>query len=327
MPTIRVLSRENIASTITMRKAIDLMRDGFIALSSGHASVPVRMNVPLEEHGGRSLFMPAYSPDHGQIGLKVVNLSPDNPDRGLPFIHAIVMVSDAQTGTPLALMDGEFITALRTGAGAGLATEVLSRPSSSVLAMFGTGVQANTQLEAVCAVRPIKKVIVFGRSPENTEVFVKRAGRDYGIEVTSAKAPEELTEADVVCTATTSLTPVFASEHIAPGTHINGIGSYRSDMTEIPAQTVADAKVVVDQREACLQEAGDLIVPISRGDFDESHIYAELGDILIGNAESRTNDSEITFFKSVGNAIQDLVVASFLEERARQEDLGTEVAL
>ncbi|MXY07469.1 MAG: ornithine cyclodeaminase [Rhodothermaceae bacterium] len=327
MPSIRVLSRKNITSAITMRQAIDLMRDGFVALSSGRASVPVRMNMPLEEHGGRSLFMPVYSPDHGQVGLKVVNLSPDNPDRGLPFIHAIVMVSDAQTGTPLALMDGEYITALRTGAGAGLATEVLSRPSSSVLAMFGTGVQANTQLEAICTVRPIKKVIVFGRSHENTEAFVKRAARRYDIKATYAKAPEELTEADVVCTATTSLTPVFSAEHIAPGTHINGIGSYRPDMTEIPAQTVADAKVVVDQCEACLKEAGDLMVPICRGEFDESHIYAELGEVLMGNVEGRTNDSEITFFKSVGNAIQDLVVASFLEERARQEDLGVEIAL
>ena len=327
MPSIRVLSRKNITSAITMRQAIDLMRDGFVALSSGRASVPVRMNMPLEEHGGRSLFMPVYSPDHGQVGLKVVNLSPDNPDRGLPFIHAIVMVSDAQTGTPLALMDGEYITALRTGAGAGLATEVLSRPSSSVLAMFGTGVQANTQLEAICTVRPIKKVIVFGRSHENTEAFVKRAARRYDIKATYAKAPEELAEADVVCTATTSLTPVFSAEHIAPGTHINGIGSYRPDMTEIPAQTVADAKVVVDQCEACLKEAGDLMVPICRGEFDESHIYAELGEVLMGNVEGRTNDSEITFFKSVGNAIQDLVVASFLEERARQEDLGVEIAL
>ncbi len=327
MPTIRILSREDIASAITMRKAIDLMHDGFIALSSGRASVPIRMNMPLEEHGGRSLFMPVYSPDHGQVGLKVVNLSPDNPERRLPFIHAVVMVSDAQTGIPLAFMDGEFITSLRTGAGTGLATEVLSRPSSSVLAMFGTGIQANTQLEAVCTVRPIKKVIVFGRSLENTEAFVKKIEQQYGVETARAKAPEELAEADVVCTATTSLTPVFAAEHIAPGTHINGIGSYRPDMTEIPAQTVANAKVVVDQREACLQEAGDLVVPIRRGDFDESHIYAELGDILIGNVASRTSDSEITFFKSVGNAIQDLVVASFLEERARQEDLGTEVVL
>ena len=172
-----------------------------------------------------------------------------------------------------------------------------------------------------------KKVIVFGRSPDNTEALVNKAARHYGIEATSAKAREELAEADIVCTATTSLTPVFAAEHIAPGTHINGIGSYRPDMTEIPAQTVADAKVVVDQREACLKEAGDLMVPISRGDFNESHIYAELGDILMGNVEGRTNDSEITFFKSVGNAVQDLVVASFLEEQARQENLGTEVAL
>ena len=298
-----------------------------MALSSGQASVPLRMNLPLEEDGRRVLLMPVYSADHAQVGLKVVNLNPENPARGLPFIHAFVTVSDAETGAPLALMDGEYITSLRTGAGAGLATQTLSRPSSSVLAIFGTGIQAHTQVEAVCAVRSIQKIIVFGRSAEHTKAFVNKTAQVYGIHVTAADDPQELREADIVCTATTSLTPVFLAEYLSCGTHINGIGSYRPDMTEIPAETVARATVVVDQREACLREAGDLIVPIQKGQFDASHIHAELGEILMGRASGRTNDTEITFFKSVGNAIQDLVVASFLETRAREMNLGTEVTL
>ncbi|MCY3630924.1 MAG: hypothetical protein OXI05_03870 [Bacteroidota bacterium] len=327
MPTLRVLSGNEIASAISMREAIDLMRDGFEALSSGRANVPIRMNMPIGEHGERALFMPAYSTNHSQVGLKMVNVSPANPERRLPFIHAIVTLSDAQTGTPLALMDGESITSLRTGAGAGLATEVLARPTSSVLAIFGTGVQAYTQVEAVCTVRPIKKIIVFGRSPQNTERFIGKIERRHGITATKAKEPGQLAEADVICTATTSMTPVFSFQHLSPGTHINGIGSYRPDMTEIPADAVAQAKVIVDQREACLREAGDLIVPIQQGHFDASHIHGELGEILMERIQGRTNDSEITFFKSVGNAIQDLVVASFLEKRAREMKLGTEVTL
>ena len=303
------------------------MREGFIALSSGRASVPVRMNMPLDAHDGRALFMPVYSPDHARVGLKMVTLNPTNPGSGLPFIHALITISDAQTGEPLALMDGEFITSLRTGAGAGLATQVLSRPESSVLAIFGTGVQANTQVQAICAVRPIRKILVFGRSPENIKIFVKNVRRRYGITVEEARTEGELSEADIICTATTSETPVFSGEHLAPGTHINGVGSYKPDMAEVPSDVVARAKVIVDQREACLREAGDLIVPIQRGDFGESHIHAELGEVLADDTRGRTSDSEITFFKSVGNAIQDLVVASFLEKRAAQMNLGTEVTL
>lgn len=327
MPTLRVLSGKEIASVISMREAIDLMREGFITLSSGRASVPIRMNVPTGEHGDRLLFMPAYSADHSQVGLKIVNVSPQNPERGLPFIHAIVILSDARTGIPLALMDGEYITSLRTGAGAGLATEVLARPESSTLAIFGAGVQAHSQVEAVCTVRPIKKIIVFGRSPQRIERFVNETEKRYSIPAAKADGPEELTKADIVCTATTSLSPVFSSEHLSPGTHINGIGSYRPDMTEIPADAVTKAKVIADQREACLREAGDLIVPIQRGDFDESHIHGELGEILIGSKKGRTSDSEITFFKSVGNAIQDLMVASFLEKKAKEMKIGTKITI
>ena len=303
------------------------MREGFISLASGHAHAPVRMNMPTQENGQRALFMPVFSQDLDQIGLKVVTVNPNNPLHGLPLIHAFITVNDASTGVPLALMDGELITSLRTGAGSGLATKILSRPESSVLAIFGAGVQAYTQVEAVCAVRPIRHVIVFGRSPERTDHFITTLRDRYSMDVVRAKAPNDLYEADIVCTATTSLTPVFSAKHLALGTHINGIGSYRPDMREIPSEVIKTAKVVVDQRVACLQEAGDLTIPIENGLFDESHIHAELGEILLQHRLGRTSNSEITFFKSVGNAIQDLVMASFLENIAIQMNLGTEVDL
>lgn len=327
MPRIRILSRAEIARMITMGEAIELMRDAFIALSDGCVDVPVRMNMSLGEHSGRALFMPVYSPDLGQIGLKAVTVNPENAKRNLPFIHALVIVTDATTGAPLAVMDGEHITALRTGAGTGVATDLLARPEACVVAIFGAGVQARTQLEAVCAVRDVDRVLVFGRSMTNAELFAVEAATKHKVNVSIADRPEALLAADIICTATTSLTPVFDPQHVKLGCHINGVGSYRPDMTEIPAETVAGAKVIVDQRKACLAEAGDLLVPLEAGHIGEGHIHAELGEIAGGSKEGRESASEITFFKSVGNAAQDLAVASHLTRVAQELGLGNEVVL
>ncbi len=328
MSHIRIISGLEISRIIKMSDAIQLMREAFIAISSGRASIPIRMHLPHGDEGGSStLLMPVYSEDHAQIVVKLVNLNPNNSEHGLPLIHSLVVLSDAKTGAPLAVMNGESITSLRTGAGAGLATEFLSRPDSSVLAIFGAGTQAYTQVDAICAIRPITQIIVFGRSSDSSDTFAKKVSDHRNIPAVKAKRPEELAEADIVCTATTSMTPVFSARHLAPGTHINGIGSYRPEMVEIPPDVVATAKVVVDQREACLKETGDLVQPIRRGDFDESHIHAELGEILLGSTSGRTSDSEITFFKSVGNAIQDLVVAHFIEKLAKEMGVGKNITI
>ena len=256
MSTIRVLSRADAQQALDMKSAIALMHDAFIALSEGRATVPVRVNIPVSEEGGRALFMPVYAPSYQQFGLKVVSIHPNNHALGLPAIHALVMVSDATTGRPLAVMDGEYITALRTGAGAGLATDLLARPDATVAALFGAGVQARTQLEAVCAVRPIRQAYVFNRTRAHADAFAQEMSLRLGIDVEVAEDPALLRRADVVCTATTALGPVFAHANLKPGVHINGIGSYRPDMAEIPPETVLAAKVVVDHRPACLAEAG-----------------------------------------------------------------------
>ena len=310
-----------------MKQAIALMRPAFIALSEGRAVVPVRLRVPMPEHEAAALFMPAYLPDLTQIGLKVVTVNPHNTERGLPFIHALVMVTDAATGRPLAVMDGEYLTALRTGAGAGLATDLLARPDADVAALFGAGVQARTQLEAVCAVRPIRRAYVFNRSRENAEAFAEAMSTSLNLDVQVTDDPAALRKADIICTATTSLAPVFAHAHLKPGVHINGIGSYRPDMAEIPPQTVAAAKVVVDHRPACLAEAGDLLQPLAQGLITETHIHAELGEVAGGHQTGRTSDDEITFFKSVGNAVQDLATASHVVAVAEANNLGVEVEL
>ncbi len=327
MVKIRILSREDVRQALDMKQAIELMRGAFIALSEGRAVAPVRMRLPASEHDGWALFMPSYLPDLAQIGLKVVNVNPTNDARGLPFIHALVMVSDAATGRPLAVMDGEYLTALRTGAGSGLATDLLAHPDAAVAALFGAGVQARTQLEAVCAVRPIRRAYVFNRTRNHAETFAREMSARLNLDVQVAGSPAALQEADVVCTATSSLDPVFAHADLKPGAHINGIGSYRPDMTEIPSETVLAARVVVDHRPACLAEAGDLLKPLADGLITEAHIHAELGEVAAGHKAGRTSDDEITFFKSVGNAVQDLASASHIVAVAQARNLGTEVEL
>lgn len=326
MATLRILSREDVQQALDMKQAIGLMREAFIALSAGRATVPVRTNIPVAE-GGRALFMPVYAPAYAQFGLKVVSIHPNNHTLGLPAIHALVMVSDAATGRPLAVMDGEYITALRTGAGAGLATDLLARADASVAALFGAGVQARTQLEAVCAVRPIGLAYVFNRTRAHADAFAAEMSARLGIDVQVADDPALLRQADVVCTATTALGPVFAHNHLKPGVHINGIGSYRPDMAEVPLETVRAATVVVDHRPACLAEAGDLLQLREAGLTPEAHIHAELGEIAAGHQAGRTADEEITFFKSVGNAVQDLATASHVVAVAEARNLGTTATL
>jgi ornithine cyclodeaminase/alanine dehydrogenase-like protein (mu-crystallin family) len=271
--------------------------------------------------------MPVYAPLYGQIGLKVVTVHPHNAARGLPSVHALVTVTDAATGQPVAVMDGEYLTALRTGAGSGLATDLLARPDAAVAALFGAGVQARTQLEAVCAVRPIRRAYVFSRSRDRAEAFARAMRAHLTLDVQVAETPATLREADVVCTATTALTPVFAHADLKPGVHINGIGSYRPDMSEIPPETVLAAKVVVDHRPACLAEAGDFLTLLAQGRMTEEHLYAELGEIAGGRKAGRTSTDEITFFKSVGNAVQDLAVAHHVAAEAQARNVGTVVAL
>ncbi len=324
---IRVLSREDVKKALSMKQAIRLMKDAFVQLSTGQAVVPVRMNMEMPQAKGRALFMPVYIPNTRKFGVKIVSIMDDNPAQGLPLIHAVVMVFDSTTGRPLALMDGEYLTALRTGAASGFAADLLSRKDSKVAAIFGAGVQGRTQLEAVCASRSIEHAYIFDIDPQKAADFAEEMSSRLAIQVEMAESTELLSKADVICTATTSTSPVFSHNDLKPGVHINGVGSYTPKMCEIPVATVQQAKVVVDQRKACLTEAGDLIQPLNQGLITADHIHAEIGEIATGLKKGRESNSEITFFKSVGNAVQDLAAASQVLVNAVEMKLGTEITL
>jgi ornithine cyclodeaminase/alanine dehydrogenase-like protein (mu-crystallin family) len=325
---IRVLSREEVRQALPMVHAITVMKSAFAQLSSGQADAPLRLSVHIPPHNGIAFFMPAYLSGDDRLAVKIVSVFNDNPARGLPLIHALVVVLDATTGEPAAVMDGTYLTALRTGAASGAATDLLARPDAEIAAIFGAGVQGRTQLEAVCTVRPIRQAWVYDPQRERAEEFAVEMSARLMLPVWVADSPEQATRpAHIICTATTSSTPVFADADVRPGTHINAIGAYTPQMQEVPAETVARARVVIDHHQASLAEAGDLLIPLRQGLITEAHIHAELGEIVDGTRPGRASPEEITLFKSVGVAVQDAAAAGAVLEAARQAGLGTEVTL
>jgi len=272
--------------------------------------------------------MPSYLPAAGRMGLKVITLFGGNVALGLPRIQAIMLVFDAATGSPLAVMDGASLTAIRTGAASGAATDILARPDAAVAAIFGAGPQAQTQLEAMAAVRPVRRARVFDANADRAAAFAREMASRLGISVeAAASASAALAGADIVCTATTSSVPVFADADVAPGAHINAVGSYRPTVREIPGETVRRALVVVDHRPAAMAEAGDLLIPMEEGLIARGTAFAELGEIIGGRKTGRESADQVTLFKSVGVAVQDLLAADRALANAARLNLGTELAL
>jgi ornithine cyclodeaminase len=306
------------------------MKNAYASLSSGTAVVPLRTRLPIPGSEALSLFMPAFvdSEDGNALAIKVVSLFPNNPARGLAYIQAAVLVFDPETGRAIALLEGGSLTAIRTGAAGGAAIDLLARSDSKVAAIFGAGVQGRTQLEAACTARNIETVFIYDANPAKAQAFAAEMNgkgfitRDIRI---AGSAKEAVEHADIICTATTSLRPVFQDREVKAGTHISAVGSYRPDMQEVPAETIERAKVFVDSRSASLEEAGDLIQPMQARLFNESHICGELGEVVLGRIPGRKSQDEITYFKSVGIAVQDAMAAQVALTNARKMNLGTEV--
>jgi len=326
--SVRILSATDVKQALPMADAIEGMKAAYKQLSVGEANVPLRgrVNTPA----GVTLVMPAYLEQSDDLGVKIVSVFPDNPSRGLPTIHAMVLALDPETGQVLAMMEGGSLTAIRTGAGAGAGTDILARPDAKSVAIIGSGVQARTQLEAVCTVRQIEKVWVYSPTKTNAEKFAaEMAGQGpipQDIVVTDAST-DAIKDAHIICAATTSKTPVFDGTQVKLGTHINGVGSFTPEMIELDETTVKQSLIVMDSKEAVLEEAGEIITLLEQGIIDESHLHAELGEIIAGSKSGRVDDQQITFFKSVGVAVQDAISASIALKNAEAHNLGTVVEL
>jgi ornithine cyclodeaminase/alanine dehydrogenase len=322
-----ILNRSDVISVLTMKDCIHAVGNAFAELSNGTAVLPLRTNITSSD--GLSLYMPAYLKEAKALACKVVTVYKNNPAKHqLPVVIGKVLLQDPETGDVICIMDGGYLTAVRTGAASGVATKYLARKADNQVAgIFGSGVQARMQLLAVAEVRKLSRALVFDISAEATDRFINDLSPKVDFQIIKANSPDEVLEADIICTATSSSTPVFDGRKVKPGTHINGIGSHTPNARELDAGIVKRSKFIGDSREACFGEAGDIILPVKEGIIDASHFYAELGDVVTGKVQGRTSDQEITIFKSNGLAIQDAVTAKLIYDKARGAGIGIEIAI
>jgi ornithine cyclodeaminase len=326
-----VLSTADVERLLPMRECIDVMADALRLLAEGGALLPLRFVMRLPDSPAAFATMPAYARALGaagtpSIGVKVISVFPQNDTAHYDSHQGAVILFEAEHGQLLAIMDAASVTAIRTAAVSGVATRLLARDDASELALLGAGVQAATHLDAMCQVRPIRAVRVWGRTPERVRELAERASHAHGIPVRAcATAREAVDGAHIVCAVTASRDPVLAGEWLAPGTHVNAIGASLPTARELDTAAVARSRFFVDRRESTLNEAGDFLIPKREGAVDDGHIVAELGELLTG-APGRRSPEEITLFKGLGLAIEDLAAARFIYERAVATGAGTSVA-
>ncbi len=319
-----ILSADDVRRALPMASAIEAMKSAYLAVSTGGATMPPRTALSVGSHNEIALFMPAHIASIGALTVKAATVFPRNVSEGRPVIQGAVQVLDDQTGEIVGLLEGSSLTGIRTAAGGGASVDALARADSTVLAMIGTGIQARTGVEAVCAVREISEIRAYGRNRENLMQFCTDIAGFADRIVASDSPSAAVRDADIVYTATTSATPTFPGADIGPGTHIVGVGSFKPSMIEMDQATIAQATVFVDQTEACWDEAGELIAARSAGILDQ---VIELGSVLDGTHPGRTSDAEITLFKSVGLAAQDAAAAHQAFVSAQAMGLGTEIDL
>jgi ornithine cyclodeaminase len=315
MSRVLVLSESDVKSLLTMGECIDLMEKTFAALGRGEAYQPLRMKVQPPGAPGLFGLMPAWrGGSTPYFGLKEVCVFPGNPARGLDTHLGAVLLHSGETGELLAVVNASAVTAIRTAAVSAVATKLLARPDSRRLAILGAGVQARHHLEAIPLIRTIDDVRVYSRSAVEGMAGATVCGT----------AEEAVREADIIVTATSSKEPVLKREWIRPGTHINAVGSSIPSARELDGATVAAASLFVDRRESTVNESGDYLFAVREGAISgPEHIRAEIGEILAGTARGRTSADEITLFKSLGLAIEDLASAAYLFEKARRVGTGT----
>jgi ornithine cyclodeaminase/alanine dehydrogenase-like protein (mu-crystallin family) len=264
----------------------------------------------------------------GALGMKAVSVFPGNASRGIDTHQGAVLLFESDTGRLSALMDGATITAIRTAAVSGVATELLARPDATELAILGAGVQARTHLDAIAAVRPLRRVRVWSRNPEHAAELVKASAARYGAAIEAVPSAEAAVRgADVVATVTASPQPVLQRAWVKDGAHINAVGSSIPSTREIDTATMTAARLFVDRRESALNEAGDLLMPMREGAFGADHIQAELGEVIIGSDPGRRSAAELTLFKSLGLAVEDVAAAAFILKRAQETGIGQTVRM
>ena len=325
---ILILKESDISSMITMSDIIEADKEALSIYSSQKSNIPLRSNLDIPEYKGQCLFMNGYAAPAKALGVKIVSVYPENINKNLTSVPATMVLVDAETGMVNSLIDGTYLTRLRTGAISGLATDILARKDSKIFALFGTGGQAVTQLEAVLTVRKIEEVRVYDLFKDRAKEFAKKMSekfsKKFNVKIIAAESSDKAVEnADIITTVTTSKKPVFDAAKVKKNAHINGVGSYTPEMQEIPGDILVMAnKIFVDTRDGAINESGDLIKPIQSGLIKKEKINGELGEVINGLMKGRENDNEMTFFKTTGSAVLDLVAAQKIYEMAKAKNVG-----
>lgn len=322
-----LLTKNDIKKVFTMRDAVEADKLAFRMLSDGKCEAPLRTVIPAPEHDGSFLFMPAYSPELENAALKVVCIFPHNIDRGIPSAPAQVFLIDGTNGCVSAVLDGTYVTQLRTGAASGAALDILARKDAKKGALIGTGGQAASQLEAMLTVRNLKQVKVFDLNARRTQEFVEKMQADlssYGTEILAAETSDDAVEdADILITVTPSSRPVFDGTKIKAGCTISCVGAYQPHMQELDPRVLPRvSKIYFDSADAVLAESGDIIIPLREGIISEKDFTGELGDAIAGKIPKRETEEEIILFETVGVAIQDLVTAKQIVDKAGEANVG-----
>ncbi len=321
---VLIVTQSELPALLPMAECIEAMAEVLEALGRGEAVLPLRQQVVLPDGTGRLVPMPAYTASPPALGIKVITYFPGNTGTEFDSHQGAVLLFEPVHGRLLAIMDASAITAIRTAAATGLATRLLAREDAGDLAILGSGVQARTHLEAMLTVRPIRRIRVWSRTQANAAAFAREMERrhDVAIEVVAARR-EAVVGADIICTVTSAAEPVLRGEWIAPGAHVNAVGSSLRTDRELDAEAVRRCRLFVDRLESALAEAGDFLLARAEGAVDDDHIVGEIGQILLGEIEGRRSADEITLFKSLGLAVEDLAAAHLVYEKAMADGGGT----
>ncbi|MGX7024217.1 ornithine cyclodeaminase family protein [Vagococcus hydrophili] len=323
------LKKEDIEASFNMRDAIDACKEALKLYSEGKANVPLRTNISVDKQAGQSLYMPAYVEDEKDaLGVKIVSVYPKNIEKNIPSVPATMITLDAETGIVSAILDGTYLTQLRTGAVQGAATELMASRDAKIGALIGTGGQAECQLWAMLTARKLEEVRIFDIDFTRASEFAKSMEEKYKVKMIPCETAEKcVTGADIITSVTTSKQATFSNDWVKKGAHINGVGAYTPEMCEIPKETIKAAdKIIFDTMDGVLAEAGDFIQPLELGFVSREDYQGELGELVLGKIKSRESEEEITIFKTVGSAVLDVYVANKIVEQAAVKGLGQELS-
>ena len=323
MIEVLIVNQAEVPRLLPMKECVDVMARAFASLARGEADMPVRQILWIAEKRGALGLMPAHLGGLAALGLKAVTFFPRNEGTDLDSHQGAVLLFETGRGRLLAIIDATSITSVRTAAVSGLATRLLAKPDASDLALVGSGVEARTHLEAMLAVRELKRIRVASKTLERAKKFADRESKRHGISITPCKSVEEaVTGADIVCTVTSSREPVVRGAWLSPGVHVNAVGSSVPTARELDSEAVAKARLFVDHRPSALEEAGDFLLARADGAVGDDHIAGELGQLVTGQVPGRQSPGDITLFKSVGLAIEDVAAAQHIYSKARGSGIG-----